>query len=80
VVTGGNYNLRWAVHINVSYIKTKFLAFHGRLHLHPSYSTIGGVEERARLPARPYIVIVACVAQQWMIRVQSVLPALTAVQ
>ena len=79
MVTGGNYNLRWAAHINMSYIKTELLAFNGRLHLRPSYSTIGGVEERARLPARPYIVVVACVAQQWMIRVQGVLPALAAV-
>ena len=56
VVTGGNYNLRRvALHINMSYVGTKLLAFDGRLHLHPSYSAIGGVEERARLPARPYI-------------------------
>src|ERR1700686_1036096 len=66
--------------LNVSYVRTKLPRFDGRLHLHPGYPIVSGVEERARLPARPYVHLVTRVAEQWMVRVQSILPALTAVQ
>jgi hypothetical protein len=64
----------------MSYIGTKLLAFDGRLYLFPSYAAVGGAEERTRLAAGPYIRSVTCVAEQWMIRAQSVLPTLAAVQ
>ena len=66
VVTGGNDNLRRCVrihlgYIDVSYIKAKSLAMNRWLHLGPGKSSVGGVEESARLPTRPHILIVACV-------------------
>ena len=86
-VTGGKHNLRRtadiadsATHINVSYVGAKLLGFDGRLHLRPSYSAVGGVEKCTRLPASPYILALTCVAQQWMIRAQGVLPALAVVR
>src|SRR5712692_3950360 len=84
VVTGGNFDLRRAAHIpaahmDVSYVRGKGLAFDRGLHLNPGYTAVGGVEKRTRLPAGPYSVVVTRVAQQWMIRAHSVLPALAAV-
>src|SRR4029077_20051740 len=90
VVTGGKQNLHRtacivaqfiafrfsAPQLNVSYVRAQLPGFDGRLYLHPGYTTVGGVEECARLPACPYILVVTRVAQQWMIAVQSVLPTL----
>jgi len=80
IVAGGDDYLRRAVQIDVSYIGAKCLGFNEGSHLRPSYTAVGGMQERARLAAGPDISVVSCIAQQWMIRVRSSLPALPAVQ
>src|SRR5271156_897891 len=74
VVAGGEDDLRRALQVDMSYVGAQRLAFNGWPHRQPGYAAVNGMEKRASLAAGPYILVEACLAEQGMIRVQSVLP------